>query len=139
MEKRILEKSDIEFILPHRGLNLLLDRVELMEDWAIGYLTYRKEFAPGHFPDYIIMKATERLEMMAQTLAIAAELPNGKVPYFVSHGKGRYPAPVEAGDLVRAEVKIKQRSHRMVLGDGKSYVGDKLVAEVEDIMGLIKI
>ena len=77
--------------------------------------------------------------MIALSLGLFSipDLPVGKLPYLVSVGKSRFPGLVKSGDQVRSEVIITKKNSRMILGSGKAYVGEVLVADVEDIMCLI--
>ncbi len=127
----MLERAQIELILPHRYQALLLDRAEITETGAIGYLTVREDIVKGHFPGNPVMRGFDRAEMLAQLLGIAANksLPKGHLAYLVEANGLKWSSIVVLGDLVRAEVTITRRTRRIIEGSGKSFVGDKLVAE----------
>lgn len=126
----MLERDQIELILPHRGRALLLDRAEITETGAIGYLTVREDITEGHFPGHPVMRGFDRSEMLVQTLGIAANmgLPEGYLAYLAEADGLKWPNLVVLGDLVRAEATVTRRSRRIIEGSGVSYVGDKLVA-----------
>lgn len=139
----MLERKEIEQKLPHRDTALLLDRFETTQTdegtVGIGYLTITPEHCIGHFPGNPIMRGVDRIEIIALTLGMLAltELPEGKVPYLARVGLSRFPGTVVAGDLVRTEVKITRVTAKRMEGNGKAYVGDRLVGEVEGILCVI--
>lgn len=138
-ERHTLDKGEIEKILPHRGRALLLDKVEFDGDRTIGYLTVREEHCEGHFPGCPIMRGVDRVEMIALTLGVAAnaQLPEGQMAYLVAVRGIKFRGMAVLGDLVRAEVKITRQTSRMIRGEGKAFVGDKVVAEVQDIVAVV--
>lgn len=138
-ERRTLGREEIEKILPHRGRALLLDRVEFDGEHVVGYLTVREEHCEGHFPGFSIMRGIDRIEMIALTLGVAAnaQLPEGQMAYLVGIGEAKFRGMVVLGNLVRSEVKITRQTSRMIKGEGKAFVGDKVVAEVQDIVAVI--
>lgn len=81
----------------------------------------------------------DRVEMIALTLGVAAksQLPEGRMAYLVSLGEARFPGMAGLGDLVRVEVKITRQTSRMIKGEGKAFVGHKIVAEVSEIVGIV--
>lgn len=142
MTERVVSKDEIESLLPHRGRALLLDTIELINGGAVGYLTVCEEHCEGHFPGFPIMRGVDRLEMIAQTLlAIVAlrdpDLSKNHVCYLAGFEKARFPNPAVLGDLVHSEVEVVRKSRRLIIGNGKAYVGDKIVAEVDGISGFL--
>jgi 3-hydroxymyristoyl/3-hydroxydecanoyl-(acyl carrier protein) dehydratase len=133
-------KSQIEHVLPHRGRALLLDKVKIVEDGTIfGYHTVTDKDCEGHFPGNPIYPGVLRIEQIAQTLGIGGvnTLIEGELPYFVGAEKLRFPGIARQGDLVRTEATISRQSARYIKGSGRAFVGEILVAEVEDILCLI--
>lgn len=108
MTERLLNRKDIEAILPHRDRALLLDSAEITPDGAIGYLTVREDIVEGHFPEYPIMRGFDRAEMIVQTLGVAAStgLPEGHLPFLVRADGLSFRNQAVLGDLIRAEVAI---------------------------------
>lgn len=135
----VLERADIELILPHRGRALLLDRAELTHNGAVGYLTVREDITEGHFPGNPIMKGYDRAEMLVQTLGLAAstQLEGGYLAFLVKADGLRWPRLAILGNLVRAEAEITRRTRRIIEGKGEAFVGDKLVAAVSFISFVI--
>lgn len=137
----ILEREEIEKILPHRGRALLLDKAELEKgsDKATGFLTVRDEHCEGHFPGSPIMRGVDRIEMIALTLGLAAQadLPPSYLPFLVGLDKIKFPDVAVLGDLVRTEAIITRKGSRIIKGQGEAYVGEKLIAEVGEIVLVI--
>ncbi len=139
IERRSLDKEEIEKILPHRGRALLLDRVEFDGDKTIGYLTVREEHCEGHLPGFPIMRGVDRIEMIALTLGVAArtQLPEGYLPFLAKIVGARFPALAKPGDTIRSEVAITKISKRIIQGSGKAFVEEQVVAEVQEITCVI--
>lgn len=133
----ILEREQIEKIMPHRGRALLLDMVEISDgrQSATGYLKLRVEHCLGHFPGNYIMRAVDRREMVAQTLGISQfeNYPEGTLIYLASDGRGKFPTTATIGELVIAEVFLTHRRSKFIRGRGIVRVGERIIAEVEDI------
>ncbi|MFH0937349.1 MAG: hypothetical protein V1808_03575 [Candidatus Daviesbacteria bacterium] len=137
----LLERADIEKVFPHRDQALLLDKAEVNPDneSAVGYLMVIGAYCAGHFPDNPIFWGINRIEMIAQTLGLAArtEIPEGYLPYLGGGRKFRFPGKVVPGNLLRAEAKVTRKLLGMIQGDGKAYVDDRLVAEVKGLVFII--
>ncbi len=134
-------KFDIEKIIdvmPHRYPFLLLDSVEQVEDdMVIGIknVTYNEPFFQGHFPGDPIMPGVLIIESMVQTggflLLKKMGNPKKKVVYFTSINKAKFKHPVRPGDVLRHEVKLVSFRFNFCKLKGKSFVGEKIVAEGE--------
>lgn len=139
----MLEREQIEKKLPHRQRALLVDRFipDRERGVGIGYLTVTEEICEGHFPGNPIMRAVDRVEFITLTLGLfvlaISDLPEGKLPYLAAFGKSRFPEKASLGDEVRAEVIITRKTPTRIQGSGKAYVGERLVAEVKDILCVI--
>src|SRR3989344_695411 len=134
-----LSRASIEAILPHRGRALMLDRAEVSENEAVGYFTVTEETCEGHFPGQPILRVVDRIEIIALTLAlaVAAEVPKGKVAFFGSINGIKFRGQATVGDEVRAEVKVTQRSKLGAKGSGKLFVGDREICSIERLTGVI--
>lgn len=137
----VLERGDIERILPHRDRWLLLDRAEVNKEdgSAKGYLTINEDHCFGHFPGNPIMPGVLRIEFIAQTLGVVGMygLPEGTGILLIGGERYKFRAPAKLGDLMIAEVKITKRMSRGLEGEGKAFVNGKLVAESYGITGLV--
>ena len=141
-----MDIGQIMKVLPHRYPFLLVDRiVEIVPgEKAVGLknVTINEQFFVGHFPGHPVMPGVLILESMAQVAGILAFAGVGdlddveksmqdKVIYFMSIDKVKFRRPVVPGDQLRQE--IIQTRHRGTIAsfEGKTYVGDDLVAEAQ--------
>ena len=141
-----MDIGQIMKVLPHRYPFLLVDRiVEIIPgEKAVGLknVTINEQFFVGHFPGHPVMPGVLILESMAQVAGILAFAGVGdlddveksmqdKVIYFMSIDKVKFRRPVVPGDQLRQE--IIQTRHRGTIAsfEGKTYVGDDLVAEAQ--------
>lgn len=113
-EKIIIEKEEIQSILPHRGRALMLDRVVITGSKLQGELTVREEHCSGHeIGGRPILPGVDFPEMAAQLLGIwvaqyainsEAEL-DGKIAPLRQASFKTF-RPVRPGDLVVIETPI---------------------------------
>jgi 3-hydroxyacyl-[acyl-carrier-protein] dehydratase len=129
----MLDKTQIEAILPHRDPFLWLDRVLELEPGARAVaekdLTGDEDVFRGHFPGYPVFPGVLQLEALAQTGAVAVlSLPEnaGKVMLFGGVEKARFRRQVVPGDTLRFEVELSVVRGPVGKGAGKAYVGDEL-------------
>ena len=131
----MLNREQIEKIIPHRAPMLLIDEItELQEDGAVG-LTHIKGdelFLQGHFPGNPVVPGVFLLEMLAQTGAVAlmSRPPyEGKTGYYAGIDKAKFRRKVVPGDTVRLEVKMVKARGMLVVAEGVAYVDDQKAAE----------
>src|SRR5215467_15533587 len=132
-----LDINQIQAILPHRYLFLLIDRVVEIERKkrivALKNVTANEPFFAGHFPGNPIMPGVLIVEAMAQAGAVLllSEFPdrNEKLVVFTGVERARFRRPVIPGDQLRIEVEVL--AWRRIAGrmGGKVFVDGKLVAE----------
>lgn len=130
----MLNREQIEDILPHRDPFLLLDRVT---DLVPGeYAVAEKDVLAtldvfrGHFPGYPVFPGVLQLEAMAQTGAVALlsqPEAKGMIVLFAKADDVRFRRPVVPGDTLRLETRLSERRGRIGRGDGRAFVGDDLV------------
>ena len=130
----MLDRSEIEAIIPHREPFILLDRVTEMVpgEYAIAEKDVLEtlDVFRGHFPDYPVFPGVLQLEALAQTgaVAILAEPENrGKVVLFAGVDNVRWKKPVLPGDVLRLETRMGQSRGPIGKGEGRAYVGSTLV------------
>ena len=72
LQAKVLNINEISNILPHEYPFLLVDRVSIMMDKAIGIknVTINEPFFSGHFPKNPVMPGIFIVESMAQTAAV---------------------------------------------------------------------
>ena len=129
----MLDKAQIEAILPHRDPFLWLDRVLELEPGVRAVaekdLTGDEDVFRGHFPGYPVFPGVLQLEALAQTGAVAVlSLPEnaGKVVLFGGVEKARFRRQVVPGDTLRFEVELSVVRGPVGKGEGRAYVGDQL-------------
>jgi 3-hydroxyacyl-[acyl-carrier-protein] dehydratase len=130
----LLNKSQIEEIIPHRDPFSLLDRILEMVpgEYAIAEkdILETLDVFKGHFPGYPVYPGVLQLEAMAQTgaAAILAHPDNqGKVVLFAGVDNVRWKKPVVPGDVLRLETRMAAMRGPIGKGEAKAYVGSTLV------------
>lgn len=141
-----MDIGQIMKVLPHRYPFLLVDRiVEIVPGKkAVGLknVTINEQFFVGHFPGHPVMPGVLILESMAQVAGILAFAGVGdlddveksmqdKVIYFMSIDKVKFRRPVVPGDQLRQEIVQTRHRGSIASFEGKTYVGDELVAEAQ--------
>ena len=132
-------------LMPHRYPFLLLDSVEQKEaNLVIGIknVTYNEPFFQGHFPGDPIMPGVLIIESMIQAggflLFSKLDNPKEKSIYFTSINKVKFRHPVRPGDVLRHEVELVSFRSNFCKIKGRSFVGDKIVAEGEFTAAITK-
>src|SRR5437764_150791 len=136
-EKRTLDITEIQSILPHRYPFLLIDRVVEIERKkrivAIKNVTVNEPFFSGHFPGYPIMPGVLMVEAIAQAggALLLTEIPDRqeKLMVFTGIEKAKFRKPVTPGDQLRIDVQVVIWRANAVKMQGSVYVGDKLACE----------
>ena len=121
-DKVVLNKGQIEELLPHRDPFLLLDAVLLdMEHDTECSVTCAKQiknddwFFNGHFPDHPIMPGVLIVEALAQSSAVCAMLNmekehRGKPVFFTSIESAKFKKPVYPGCTLILNAKLIRKS-----------------------------
>ena len=136
-EKKTLDITEIQAILPHRYPFLLIDRVIEIERKkrivAIKNVTANEPHFMGHFPGYPIMPGVLIVEAIAQAggALLLTEIPDRdqKLMVFTGIERAKFRKPVTPGDQLRVEVDVLAWRSTAVKMQGNVYVGDKLACE----------
>ncbi|MCZ7663717.1 MAG: 3-hydroxyacyl-ACP dehydratase FabZ [Thermoleophilia bacterium] len=131
----MLDKAQIEAIIPHRAPFLFLDRVlELVPGErcvAEKDLSPDEEVFRGHFPGHPVFPGVLQVEAMAQAGAVAllSVLENrGKLVLFAGLEKVRFRSQVRPGETLRVEVGLVGLRGPLGKGEGKAFVGNRLAS-----------
>jgi UDP-3-O-[3-hydroxymyristoyl] N-acetylglucosamine deacetylase/3-hydroxyacyl-[acyl-carrier-protein] dehydratase len=147
---RVLDRTEIEKIIPHRYPFLFLDYVAISNNnvsspgvHAIGYkyLSGEEEFFKGHFPQHPIMPGVLLVESMAQTACVLfLSRPEliGKLAYFVSIEDTKFRKPVIPPALLEFHIEVLRDRGRTGKIRGKAYSENTLVAESEFLFTLVE-
>lgn len=125
-------------LLPHRYPFLLIDKVVdfKQDDYliAVKNVTYNEPYFNGHFPVRPVMPGVLIIEAMAQATGLLAmasrpdEVGEKALYYFVGIDKARFKRPVEPGDQLTLDVRLKSVRRGIWMFDGEARVDDRLAA-----------
>lgn len=140
----MLNKEEIEKIIPQRDPFLMIDEVEtfIPGKSAIAYKHVRADewYFKGHFPGNPIMPGVLITESLAQTGAVAilsTEEAKGKNALFGGVDKLRFKKIVVPGDTLKLEVKIIKQKGPIGVGEAIATVDGKLAAKGELTFALV--
>jgi len=131
--KPLLDRSEIEAILPHREPFLLIDEVVELEPGS--HVVARKKVRPdewylsGHFPGRPIMPGVLIVEAMAQTGAVAVlseEENRGRLALFAGIDGVRFKRIVEPGDELELTCELERVRGPIGRGKAAAYVDGEL-------------
>lgn len=134
----MLDKREIEAIIPQRDPFLMIDEVEayVPGESAIAYKHVKEEewYLKGHFPGNPIMPGVLIVESLAQTGAVAIlsmEENKGKNALFGGIDKMKFKKMVVPGDTLKLEVKIIKKKGPIGVGEAIATVDGKVAAKGE--------
>ncbi len=140
----MLNKEEIEKIIPQRDPFLMIDEVEtfIPGKSAVAYKHVRSDewYFKGHFPGNPIMPGVLITESLAQTGAVAilsTEESKGKNALFGGVDKLRFKKIVVPGDTLKLEVKIIKQKGPIGVGEAIATVDGKLAAKGELTFALV--
>ena len=140
----LLNKEEIEKIIPQRDPFLMIDEVEelVSGESAVAYknVDEKEWYFKGHFPGNPIMPGVLIAESLAQTGAVAIlsmEENKGKNALFGGIDKMRFKKTVVPGDRLKLEVKIIKRKGPIGVGEAIASVDGKVVAKGELTFALV--
>jgi 3-hydroxyacyl-[acyl-carrier-protein] dehydratase len=128
-------------LLPHRYPFLLIDKVlDYRRDEyliALKNVTFNEPFFAGHFPVRPVMPGVLIIEAMAQATGLLAmesrpdEVGEKALYYFVGIDKARFKRPVQPGDQLVLDVRLRTVRRGIWMFNGEARVDDKAVATAE--------
>lgn len=139
----LMNKEQIEQIIPHRDPFLLIDEVIEMEPGkrikARKYIKNDEFWFKGHFPEKPVVPGVLLIEMLAQAGAVAVlcmDENKGKIGFLGGVDKAKFRRMVEPGDIVDLEVEIIKIKGPVGIGKALASVnGEKAVsAEISFII-----
>lgn len=129
----MLDKTQIEAILPHRDPFLLIDRViDLVPgEYAVAEkdILATEDVFRGHFPGHPVFPGVLQLEALAQTGAVAVlsqPEARGKIVLFARADEVRFRRAVVPGDTLRLEMRLTKSRGPVGRGEGQAFVGSDL-------------
>jgi 3-hydroxyacyl-[acyl-carrier-protein] dehydratase len=139
----VIERSEIETLIPHRAPFLWIDQVEELEPGvrcvAVKFVDPADPIFAGHFPAKPILPGVLLIEAMAQTAGVmlgsaappGAAATSGGVPLLAAVNRFKFLKPVTPGQQLRIEtVKLTEMGLMAYIG-GTVWVGAEIVASGE--------
>ena len=140
----MLNKKEIEDIIPQRDPFLMIDEVEEFvageSAKAIKYVNETEWYFKGHFPGNPIMPGVLITESLAQAGAVAIlslEENKGKNALFGGIDKLKFKKMVVPGDRVKLEVNIIKKKGPIGIGEAIATVNGKIAAKGELTFALV--
>jgi 3-hydroxyacyl-[acyl-carrier-protein] dehydratase len=145
---RVMQRSEIETLIPHRPPFLWIDRVEELEPGvrcvAVKFVDPANPILAGHFPAKPILPGVFLIEAVAQTAGVMlgsarrqddAKSPSdtsaGAVALLAAVNRFKFLKPVTPGQELRIETKKLTEVAQMALIGGTVWVGGEMVANGE--------
>jgi 3-hydroxyacyl-[acyl-carrier-protein] dehydratase len=142
-ERKVMERSEIETMIPHRAPFLWIDRVEELEPGvrcvAVKFVDPANPIFAGHFPAKPILPGVLLIEAVAQTAGVmlgsaapqaGAEAGNG-VALLGAVNRFKFFKPVIPGQELRIETRKMTEAGRMAYIGGTVWVDGAMVASGE--------
>ncbi len=142
IERRVMERSEIETLIPHRAPFLWIDRVEELEPGvrcvATKFVDPANPIFAGHFPAKPILPGVLLIEAVAQTAGVmlASAAPQegtkgGGVALLGAVNRFKFLKPVTPGQELRIETKKMTEAGRLAYIGGTVWVDGEMVASGE--------
>ncbi len=128
--------------LCYRYPSALVDAITELEPGrrivAVKNVTVNEEFFQGHFPGAPTLPGVLMIESLAQVatvLVMEGAGPGGRA-FLRGVDNAKFRLPVVPGDRLRLEVTLGARRTNLARAHGTAYLGDRVVAEAELVLGL---
>lgn len=134
----MINTTEIEKVIPHRGHMRLIDEIrEFSDTSAVGIKYVRDDefWCAGHFPDKPIMPGVLQIEALAQTACFVAfkrmdpDEAAQTLGYFTTMEKIKFSHMVHPGDKLELHVELITTKMRLYKFHGIAMVAGKKVAE----------
>ena len=135
----ILQKKEIENLIPHRDPFLFVDSCEIIVEGEHGFSRKKfhenEYFFKGHFPNNPIVPGVIIVEAMAQTAGIVVSYKlreyHEKSVLFMSVNKAKFRRPIFPDDNINFEVKFINKVRDVYKFYGIAYKDKMKVSESE--------
>lgn len=117
-------------LLPHRDAMLVVDKVYLDGETAIGkkYFTGEEWFFQGHYPNNPIVPGVILCEILGQSACgLFQDQLEGKLPYFTGLDKIKFYHPVRPGDEITTRVELYRQMGNIYFLKAEGHVGETKV------------
>jgi 3-hydroxyacyl-[acyl-carrier-protein] dehydratase len=143
IKPRVIERSEIETLIPHRPPFLWIDRVEELEPGvrcvAVKFVDPANPVFAGHFPAKPILPGVFLIEAVAQTAGVmlgsatleVSAKSNGGVALLAAVNRFKFLKPVTPGQKLRVETKKLTEAGSMAYIGGTVWVDGEIVAKGE--------
>jgi UDP-N-acetylglucosamine acyltransferase len=108
---------------------------------AVKNVTVAEDFFQGHFPGAPTLPGVIMIEALAQvaTVLLMDGAGAGGRAFLRGVDNAKFRLPVVPGDRLRLEVTLGARRSNIARAQGTAYIGDRVVAEAELILGLSSV
>ena len=142
-KSRVMERSEIETLIPHRPPFLWIDRVEELEPGvrcvAVKFVDPANPIFAGHFPAKPILPGVFLIEAMAQTAGVmlGSATPEGGagskggLALLAAVNRFKFLKPVTPGQNLRIETKKLTEIGQLACVGGTVWVDGEMVAKGE--------
>jgi UDP-N-acetylglucosamine acyltransferase len=105
---------------------------------AVKNVTVNEDFFQGHFPGAPLMPGVLMIETLAQvaTVLLMNGADSSSRAFLRGVDNAKFRLPVVPGDRLRLEVTLGTRRSTLARAHGAAYLGDRIVAEAELLLGL---
>jgi UDP-N-acetylglucosamine acyltransferase len=106
---------------------------------AFKNVSVNEEFFQGHFPGAPTLPGVLMIETLAQVATVLLMNGGSGTGYAFLRGvdNAKFRLPVVPGDRLRLEVTLGRRRSTLARAHGTAYLGDRVVAEAELVLGLV--